>query len=112
VLVTGDNEDSIVTVVDGSVDRLLKVLSDVLEVEGCVELGSATWRLSDERPAVGFARTSICKLTAAFSNTVGIALAVDTTEEEVGIPLAGRLSALMMSAAFNIASARSKSFMG
>ncbi len=42
MLVSGENEDSIVTVADGTVDRLLRVLSDVLEVEGCTELGSVT----------------------------------------------------------------------
>lgn len=64
------------------------------------KLGCGTNSLSREGFAVMFANSSGCELTVAFVAKLGVSSTVETDGDEMDTALAGRLSALMMSAAF------------
>lgn len=112
MLVIGYNEEPIIAVGDGTSGKELEVLSVVFEDIDRAELGSEIEWLPNGRPAVASASICGCELTVALAYTLGLALADNVVEEEVGIALAGRSSALMMSAAFNTASAMSQVLYG
>lgn len=109
MLVIGYNDDPLEM---GTSGEKLKVSSVGFEDKDRAEFGAGIGWLPHERPAVVFARISGREITVAFAYTLGLALADSVVEEEVGISLAGRLSALMMSAAFHIESAISQVLLG
>lgn len=96
------NEDSIVAVGKGLIGREVKVLADIIEDEDRAGLGPGIAWTARERLAVVFASARGCELIVVTADKLGPALADKVVEEELGVPLAGRLSALIMSAAFNV----------
>lgn len=93
-------EVSIIAVGVGTIGRGSKLLFDMFENKDRAELALGTEWLPCERLAVVFASIRECELAVAFADTLGLALADTIVDVEVGTLLTGRLSALMMSAAF------------